>query len=171
MAPNSCLVSSRAYLLRAPNSESPVFSFTPNRVHAHLANRMSLFGRFKNLFRNGQPEDFRKPLPPIIQVSRRRGFEVQYNVNPAETWEIIGELGDGAFGKVEKAVNRQNRNQLAASKVQIRKHSMHIQAIEVQEGEDLEDFLVEIEILTSCKHENIVGLYACYFFEKKLHVR
>ncbi len=40
----------------------------------------------------------------------------------------------------------------------------------MQEGEELEDFLVEIEILTECKHENIVGLYACYFFEGKLSV-
>uniref|UniRef100_A0A914URK6 Protein kinase domain-containing protein n=1 Tax=Plectus sambesii TaxID=2011161 RepID=A0A914URK6_9BILA len=40
--------------------------------------------------------------------------------------------------------------------------------IEVQEGEELEDFLVEIEILTECRHINIVGLYDVYFFEQKL---
>jgi len=35
----------------------------------------------------------------------------------------------------------------------------------------LEDFLVEIEILSLAKdHENIVGLHACYFFEEKLYV-
>ncbi|PIO77752.1 kinase domain protein, partial [Teladorsagia circumcincta] len=81
------------------------------------------------------------------------------NVNPKEVWEIVGELGDGAFGKVEKAVSRSGRSLFAAAK-----------AIEVQEGEELEDFLVEIDILTSCKHVNIVNLYACYFFENKLHM-
>ncbi len=44
------------------------------------------------------------------------------------------------------------------------------QGIEVQEGEELEDFLVEIEILTECRHPNIVGLYDVYFFEQKLWV-
>lgn len=91
----------------------------------------------------------RRSLPSIIQV----------NVNPKEFWEIVGELGDGAFGKVEKAVSNTDRSLLAAAK-----------AIEVQEGEHLEDFLVEIDILTSCKHTNIVKLYACFFFENKLHM-
>lgn len=80
-------------------------------------------------------------------------------MNPKELWEIIGELGDGAFGKVEKAVSKTDRTLFAAAK-----------AIEVQEGEQLEDFLVEIDILTSCKHVNIVNLYACFFFENKLHM-
>lgn len=44
------------------------------------------------------------------------------------------------------------------------------QGIEVQEGEELEDFLIEIEILTECRHPNIVGLYDVYFFEQKLWV-
>lgn len=44
------------------------------------------------------------------------------------------------------------------------------QGIEVQEGEELEDFLIEIEILTECRHPNIVGLYDVYWFEQKLWV-
>ncbi|KAK5976879.1 Protein kinase domain-containing protein [Trichostrongylus colubriformis] len=110
---------------------------------------MSFFGKMKNLFRSPATEEAKRPLPPIIQV----------NVNPKEFWEIIGELGDGAFGKVEKAVSRTDRSLFAAAK-----------AIEIQEGEELEDFLVEIDILTSCKHVNIVNLYACFFFENKLHM-
>ncbi|KAJ1354671.1 hypothetical protein KIN20_011668 [Parelaphostrongylus tenuis] len=93
---------------------------------------MSFFGKMKNLFRTSTVEESRRSLPSIIEV----------NVNPKDFWEIVGELGDGAFGK----------------------------AIEVQEGEQLEDFLVEIDILTSCKHRNIVKLYACFFFENKLHI-
>ncbi|KAK6029906.1 kinase domain protein [Ostertagia ostertagi] len=110
---------------------------------------MSFFGKMKNLFRSPAIEEARRPLPSIIEV----------NVNPKDSWEIVGELGDGAFGKVEKAVSRTDRSLFAAAK-----------AIEVQEGEELEDFLVEIDILTSCKHVNIVNLYACYFFENKLHM-
>lgn len=48
---------------------------------------------------------------------------------------------------------------------------MLFQAIELQEGEDLDDFLVEIEILALSKnHHNIVGLHACYFHDEKLYV-
>lgn len=38
-------------------------------------------------------------------------------MNPKELWEIIGELGDGAFGKVEKAVSKTDRTLFAAAKV------------------------------------------------------
>lgn len=39
------------------------------------------------------------------------------------------------------------------------------------EGEDdLSDFIVEIDILSECKHHNVVGLYESYFFEGKLWV-
>ncbi|KAJ1367215.1 serine threonine kinase 10 [Parelaphostrongylus tenuis] len=110
---------------------------------------MSFFGKMKNLFRTSTVEESRRSLPSIIEV----------NVNPKDFWEIVGELGDGAFGKVEKAVSKTDRTLFAAAK-----------AIEVQEGEQLEDFLVEIDILTSCKHRNIVKLYACFFFENKLHM-
>ena len=40
------------------------------------------------------------------------------------------------------------------------------------EGEDdLSDFIVEIDILSECKHSNVVGLYESYFFEGRLWVR
>ncbi|CAB3401123.1 unnamed protein product [Caenorhabditis bovis] len=106
---------------------------------------MAFLNRVKNLFRGGTIE---KKLPSYIQD----------NVNPKDHWNIIGELGDGAFGKVEKAVSKTDPHKFAASK-----------SIEIQEGEEVEDFLIEIEILTQCKnHPNMVGLYSCYFFENKL---
>ena len=81
-------------------------------------------------------------------------------MNPRDHWNIIGELGDGAFGKVEKAVSRTDPKLFAASK-----------SIEIQEGEELEDLLVEVEILTECKgHPVMLGLYSTYFFENKLTV-
>lgn len=96
---------------------------------------------------------------PSIYVYSQCVF-LKVGVEPLDFWEVIGELGDGAFGKVEKVVNIQHRQKFAASK-----------AIQVQDGEDLEDFLVEIEILMSCRHENIVSLYDCFFKDSKLTVR
>ncbi|XP_022165252.1 serine/threonine-protein kinase 10 isoform X1 [Myzus persicae] len=71
-------------------------------------------------------------------------------------WEMIGELGDGAFGKVYKAQHRET-GQLAAAKMCI------------LEGEDdLADFMIEIDILAECKHSNIVQLYEAFFVNSKL---
>ena len=40
------------------------------------------------------------------------------------------------------------------------------------EGEDdLSDFIVEIDILSECKHPNVVGLHESYFIDGKLWVR
>lgn len=40
------------------------------------------------------------------------------------------------------------------------------------EGEDdLSDFMIEIDILSECKHPNIVELHEAYFMEGKLWVR
>lgn len=39
------------------------------------------------------------------------------------------------------------------------------------EGEDdLSDFIVEIDILSECKHPNVVGLHESYFIDGKLWV-
>ncbi|CAL2042074.1 unnamed protein product [Caenorhabditis brenneri] len=77
------------------------------------------------------------------------------NVNPKD---IIGELEDGAFGEVEKAVSRTDPKLFAASK-----------SIEIKEGEELQYFLVEIEILTECKgHPGMLGLHSTYYFDNKL---
>ena len=42
--------------------------------------------------------------------------------------------------------------------------------IEITSDEELEDFMVEIEILQACSHEHIVGLYETYLFNSKLWV-
>ncbi|CAD6185462.1 unnamed protein product [Caenorhabditis auriculariae] len=101
----------------------------------------------------GSASDAFRNLPTNVQHS------LQMNVNPREHWNIIGELGDGAFGKVEKAVSRKDPTKFAASK-----------SIEVQKGESLQDLLVEIDILTSCNHPGILQLLGCYFFENKLNM-
>lgn len=76
--------------------------------------------------------------------------------DPEEYWDIIGELGDGAFGKVYKAQSKINHT-LAAAKMCL------------LEGEDdLSDFMIEIDILSECKHENIVQLHEAFFTNSKL---
>lgn len=36
--------------------------------------------------------------------------------------------------------------------------------------DDLEDFVVEIDVLTECRHPNIVQMIEAYFFDGKLWV-
>uniref|UniRef100_A0A4W3GH34 STE20-like kinase a n=1 Tax=Callorhinchus milii TaxID=7868 RepID=A0A4W3GH34_CALMI len=83
---------------------------------------------------------------------------VRREQNPEETWDIIGELGDGAFGKVYKAQNKQT-GILAAAKV-----------IETKSEEELEDYIVEIDILASCDHHNIVKLLDAFYYDNKLWI-
>lgn len=83
---------------------------------------------------------------------------VHRNVNPNEVWEIVGELGDGAFGKVYKARNK-DTGILAAAKV-----------IETKSEEELEDYIVEIDILATCNHHYIVKLLDAFFYEQKLWI-
>jgi len=78
------------------------------------------------------------------------------NENPEDYWTIIGEVGDGAFGKVYKAQHK-DMGILAAAKI-----------CEIQQEEDLEDFAVEIDILCECKHRNIVQLLEAFVYESKL---
>ncbi|KAH7731987.1 Protein GCK-4 [Aphelenchoides avenae] len=108
---------------------------------------MPLIDKFRNLFRGQRPAQAVRPLVDVIQ----------YDVNPKDCWTVIGELGDGAFGKVEKVCRVDDPSVIAASK-----------CIEIEEGENFEDFLVEIDILAHCRHENVVQLISCYFFENAI---
>ncbi|MBN3287611.1 SLK kinase, partial [Polyodon spathula] len=76
------------------------------------------------------------------------------DVNPETDWDTLGELGDGAFGKVYKSTGV-----LVASKV-----------IEVKSEEELEDYVTEIDILASCRHSNIVRLFDALLFENRLSI-
>ncbi|XP_051533907.1 serine/threonine-protein kinase 10-like [Myxocyprinus asiaticus] len=98
-------------------------------------------------------------LPTIDMKKKVKQYEhVHRDVNPNDMWEIIGELGDGAFGKVYKAQNKET-GVLAAAKV-----------IETKSAEELEDYMVEIDILASCDHQYIVKLLDAFFYENKLSI-
>ncbi|XP_054984213.1 serine/threonine-protein kinase 10 [Sorex araneus] len=94
-----------------------------------------------------------------FEKRKSREYEhVRRDVDPNDVWEIVGELGDGAFGKVYKAKNKETGT-LAAAKV-----------IETKSEEELEDYMVEIEILATCEHPYIVKLLGAYYHESKLWI-
>uniref|UniRef100_A0A8C8JGY1 non-specific serine/threonine protein kinase n=1 Tax=Oncorhynchus tshawytscha TaxID=74940 RepID=A0A8C8JGY1_ONCTS len=103
--------------------------------------------------------NFRKIFKLGAEKKKKQYEHVHRDENPEEIWEIIGELGDGAFGKVYKAQNKLT-GILAAAKV-----------IDTKTEEELEDYMVEIDILASCDHHNIVKLLDAFYYDSKLWVR
>ncbi|CAL8265518.1 unnamed protein product [Merluccius merluccius] len=97
---------------------------------------------------------------PTIEIKKKvKQYEhVHRDINPNDLWEIIGELGDGAFGKVYKARNKETQV-LAAAKV-----------IDTKSEEELEDYMVEIDILAKCDHRYIVKLLDAFYHENKLWI-
>ncbi|XP_051896691.1 serine/threonine-protein kinase 10-like [Pristis pectinata] len=90
---------------------------------------------------------------------KARQYEhVKRDVDPEDVWKIIGELGDGAFGKVFKALNKET-GAIAAAKV-----------ISSLNEEELEDYMVEINILGSCDHPNIVKLLDAFYYDNNLWI-
>ncbi|XP_040262316.1 serine/threonine-protein kinase 10 [Bufo bufo] len=103
--------------------------------------------------------NFRRILRFTGDRKRLREYEhVRRDLDPNTVWDIVGELGDGAFGKVYKAKNKET-GILAAAKV-----------IDTKNEEELEDYMVEIDILATCNHPNIVKLLGAYYFENKLWI-
>ncbi|XP_069620206.1 serine/threonine-protein kinase 10 [Ranitomeya imitator] len=103
--------------------------------------------------------NFRRILRFTTDKRRLREYEhVRRDLDPNTVWDIVGELGDGAFGKVYKAKNKET-GILAAAKV-----------IDTKSEEELEDYMVEIEILATCNHPNIVKLLGAYYYENKLWI-
>ncbi|XP_033955009.1 serine/threonine-protein kinase 10 [Pseudochaenichthys georgianus] len=98
-------------------------------------------------------------LPTIEMKKKVKQYEhVHRDINPNDLWEIIGELGDGAFGKVYKARNKET-GVLAAAKL-----------IETKCEEELEDYIVEIDILAKCDHRYIVKLLDAFYHDNKLWI-
>lgn len=98
-------------------------------------------------------------LPTIDIKKKAKQYEhVHRDINPNDIWEIIGELGDGAFGKVYKARNKET-GVLAAAK-----------QIETKSEDELEDYMVEIDILAKCDHRYIVKLLDAFYHDNKLWI-
>ncbi|XP_076814978.1 serine/threonine-protein kinase 10-like isoform X1 [Clavelina lepadiformis] len=93
-----------------------------------------------------------------VETKPKTYSNIKRGENPEAHWEKISELGDGAFGTVYKARHRGD-GRLAAAKI-----------IECRNEEELEDFAVEIDILASCNHPNVVKLLDAYYYELNLWV-
>ncbi|XP_075699330.1 STE20-like serine/threonine-protein kinase [Rhinoderma darwinii] len=102
--------------------------------------------------------NFRKIFKLGGEKKKKQYEHVKRDQNPEEFWEIIGELGDGAFGKVFKAQNKET-GILAAAKV-----------IDTKSEDELEDYMVEIDILASCDHPHIVKLLDAFYYENNLWI-
>lgn len=109
---------------------------------------MSFLNNLKKVFHLGGGEAKKKRLYNNIRME----------TDPQEYWELVGELGDGAFGKVYKAQNKENGT-FAAAKM-----------CTLEDEENLSDHMVEIDILSEIRHENIVELFEAYSLDDKLWV-
>ncbi|XP_033213560.1 serine/threonine-protein kinase 10 isoform X2 [Belonocnema kinseyi] len=107
---------------------------------------MSFLSNLKKAFHFGGNEAKKKKLYNNIKM----------DCDPEEFWDMVGELGGGAFGIVYKA-QQKTTHQLAAAKM-----------CALDGEDDLSDFMIEIDILSECRHHNIVELYEAYFTEGKL---
>ncbi|XP_045456982.1 serine/threonine-protein kinase 10 [Melitaea cinxia] len=108
---------------------------------------MSFFNNLKKVLHLGGGNDAKK---------KKVFSNIRDNCDPAENWDMVGELGDGAFGKVYKAQHK-TTGQLAAAKMCV-----------LDNEDDLADFTVEIDILTEVRHPNVVELHEAYFIDNKL---
>ncbi|XP_055907611.1 serine/threonine-protein kinase 10 isoform X2 [Eupeodes corollae] len=107
---------------------------------------MSFINNLKKVFHIGGGEAKKKRLYNNIKM----------DTDIADFWEMVGELGDGAFGKVYKAQHKETRRYAAAKMCTL------------EDEENLSDHMVEIDILSEIKHPNIVELYEAFSLDDKL---
>lgn len=80
---------------------------------------------------------------------------VKTEEDPNETWEIVGDIGDGAFGKIFKALNKESGLYSA------------LKQVNVDDEADLTQYSVEVTILSELKHTNIVGMHEAFYYDSK----
>lgn len=107
-----------------------------------------LFGKIGHLFKKSEA---------TIEQRRRKLYDnIKFDENPESTWTLVGELGDGSFSRVYKAEHKPS-GRLAAAKI-----------CELKNEDELQDLNVEIDILSACRHPNIVELIEAYYYESRL---
>ena len=87
------------------------------------------------------------------QEAKKKRFynNIKININPEDVWEIVSELGDGAFGKVYKALHREKKVFAAAKICKL-------------EGEnDLNDFMVMPKMPISSLLSSVVLMLFLFF--------
>lgn len=99
---------------------------------------------------------FKKSEATTEQRRRKLYNNINFDENPEASWTLVGELGDGSFSRVYKAEHRQT-GRLAAAKI-----------CELKSEDELQDLNVEIDILSVCRHKNIVELIEAFYYESRL---
>uniref|UniRef100_A0A1A8E0X4 non-specific serine/threonine protein kinase n=1 Tax=Nothobranchius kadleci TaxID=1051664 RepID=A0A1A8E0X4_NOTKA len=97
--------------------------------------------------------NFRKIFKIVSEKKKKQYEHVRRDEDPEEIWEIIGELGDGAFGKVFKG-RHVKTGQLAAIKV-----------MDVT-GDEEEEIKAEINMLKKYSHHRNIATYYGAFIKK-----
>ncbi|RUS73025.1 hypothetical protein EGW08_019211 [Elysia chlorotica] len=110
---------------------------------------MSFLSSFKKLFRFGSDDS-------SVHKKGQWNQHIKKDIDPLLHWEILSEIGEGAFGAVYKARKKEDKTYAA------------LKQVEIKNEEDLEDFSVEINILAECPHQNVVGLHEAFFYDNKL---
>jgi len=109
---------------------------------------MPFFSNIKKALNFGSSTDNKK---------RKLISNIKTDINPEDVWEILCDIGDGAFGKVHKARHREDQDRFAAAKV-----------CKIEHETDLDDFSVEIDILSDTQHENVIELYEAFYYQEQL---
>lgn len=107
-----------------------------------------IFGKIGHLFKRTEATNEQK--------RKKYNNNIKFDENPESTWQLVGELGDGSFSRVYKAEHKPS-GRLAAAKI-----------CELKNEDELQDLNVEIDILTGCRHKNIVELIEAYYYESRL---
>ncbi|VDK73846.1 unnamed protein product [Litomosoides sigmodontis] len=108
-----------------------------------IVNRLKKFILGSSFNSDGQKSGFgfgTKTIPDIVRIE----------TDICEYWILDEVIGDGAFGSVYKARSKLESGRVAAAK-----------AMELDDDES-QDVMVEVLILTQCKHPNIVELYDAF---------
>ncbi|KNC80507.1 STE/STE20/SLK protein kinase [Sphaeroforma arctica JP610] len=92
----------------------------------------------------------------MVSVSISRN--IQQGVDPASTYILEEQIGDGSFGEVFKGKLKKTGETVA------------VKIVAIQDDEELMEFQVEIDILFKCNDPNIIKIHAAYLWKRTLYM-
>ena len=101
---------------------------------------------------------FKKPKAKEPQL----GATVIRDRDPEQSWETLNKLGDGAFAVVYRAKHKSQENKFSALKL--------VEDMKTIEESEMMLVMLEIEILSRCKHDFVLGLDEAYIYHDKLYM-